>query len=47
MATCVMATCVLCLIYLHLLIDSCSEDSGKKVPYLEMVNGSRDEPGTV
>ena len=31
---------------LHLLIDSCSEDSGKTGPYLEMVNASRDETGT-
>ena len=31
---------------LHLLINCCSEDSGKTRPYLEIVNGSRDETGT-
>ena len=32
---------------LHLLIDSCSEDSDKTRPCREMVNVSRDETGTV
>ena len=35
------------LTYLHLLMISCSADSDKTRPYLEMVNGSRDETGTV